>query len=71
MTTPISKQRVTSVCILGSARSCAFIGVHPDTGFCCIKGSSLEPEIRRRLAEGSMGAKGDNCPGPPFTAGEE
>ncbi len=44
--------------------TCSFIGMTGD-GFRCLKGSTLESEINRRRAEGSMGAKGDNCSGPP------
>lgn len=44
--------------------TCSFLGM-TGKGFHCLKNSSWEKEIRQRRSEGSMGAKGDNCSGPP------
>jgi hypothetical protein len=47
--------------------TCAFLGVEPG-GLVCLKNSMFEPEIRARLSEDSMVAKGDYCSGvPAFT----
>ena len=54
----------TKICKRGmGAETCAYLGV--GDGFQCLKGSFFENEIKKRLDEGSMGAKSDNCSGPP------
>lgn len=57
------------VCKSGqSAATCAFLSAGGGSGevsFKCAKDSMIEVNIRQRLAEGTMGAKGDNCSGPP------
>lgn len=42
---------------------CSYLGMMPK--FMCLKGSNVEEIINERRREGSMGAKGDNCSGPP------
>lgn len=65
--TPISEQRRTGLCLPGrGAASCSFLSFGLD-GWGCLKGSNLESHIAARRATKSMGAMGDNCPGPPFT----
>lgn len=54
-----------AVCKFGKGQAtCSFLIVSGD-GLQCLKGSSLESAIRQRRQEDSMGAKGDNCSGPP------
>jgi len=54
-----------TVCKRGQRNlTCSFIGA-TGSGFHCLKGTAFEPEINRRRAEGSIGARGDNCSGPP------
>jgi hypothetical protein len=63
---PIDQERITNVCKLGQGNAaCAFLAMSMSPGFGCAKRSSLEDTIRQRIQEGSMGAKGDNCSGPP------
>jgi hypothetical protein len=53
-----------TVCQPGKGKlTCSFLGMTPD--FECLKGTAFEPELQRRRQEGSMGAQGDNCSGPP------
>lgn len=54
-----------SVCRFGGRETtCAFLAM--GDGFFCAKGMPHVAEvIRGRLADGTMGAKGDNCSGPP------
>jgi hypothetical protein len=58
-----------TVCKKGRGEmTCSFLGVSSTT-YVCLKGSSMESNIRTRIQEGTMRAKGDNCSGPPkFTA---
>jgi hypothetical protein len=61
------------VCKFGKGQStCAFMILSSGSGGLrkqCAKGSHYERIIRDRLEKKSMGAKGDNCSGPPdFTA---
>lgn len=50
--------------------TCSFLVIGGD-GSKCGKDSSFEKMIRQRRSEGTMGAKGDNCSGPPnFTSTE-
>lgn len=72
MTTPITFQRVVGVCQFNKGRSaCSYLAVNPKESWCCLKGSEMEETIRKRREAGTMGALGDNCPGPPFQPGEE
>lgn len=53
---------VNEVCKLGQGPACcAFLTMR--NGFECAKGTPIEAAIRERLEAGTMGAKGDNCPG--------
>jgi len=62
--TPISEGHAKTVCKFGQrAATCSFLGM--SDGFHCLKGSEFEPNIKQRRGEGSMGAMGDNCSGPP------
>lgn len=63
--TPIDMQRVKEVCKIGKGSGCCAFLVMDGGVFECGKGGGAEPCIRRRLAEGSINAKGDNCSGPP------
>jgi hypothetical protein len=65
VTTEISEVHVELVCRIGQGpATCAFLLMDPGVGMICAKGTGgVEAEIRRRLAAGTMGAKGDNCPG--------
>lgn len=57
----IADEKLKSVCLLGQGdKTCAFVTCGAD-GFECAKGTFVESIIRRRLAEGTMRAQGDNC----------
>lgn len=57
---------VQDVCRIGEGRDCcAYLAMSVD-GFQCAKSSKVVvAAIEKRLAEGSMEARGDNCSGPP------
>lgn len=63
----IPAHHVAAVCRPGDRENCcAFIASDAPPSFFCAKGDPLLVlAIRERLAEGSMGARGDNCSGPP------
>lgn len=44
--------------------TCSFLLAGRD-GFMCSKGTGFQAEIDKRRAAGTMGAKGNNCSGPP------
>lgn len=63
--TPISEGHAKTVCKFGQrATTCSFLGM-TGSQFHCLKGSEFESNIKQRREEGSMGAMGDNCSGPP------
>ena len=61
----IPKEKLEKVCKIGQGHeTCAFIVGVGKEGFICAKGNpSLEANIRKRLAKGTMNAQGDNCDG--------
>ena len=62
---PLPNGHEEKVCKAGCGEAtCAFLTAGGD-GFRCAKDSVIEKNIRQRLAEGTMRAKGDNCSGPP------
>ena len=64
MTATISDEHVEAVCKIGQREAtCAYLLMSPGEGFICAKGSSVEATIRAKLAAGTIGAQGDNCPG--------
>lgn len=55
-----------NVCKFGQGpTTCAFLVMPGGEGLKCAKQSEFEGMIRKRLSEGSISAKGDNCSGPP------
>lgn len=62
----MTEQRATDVCKRGQgADCCRYLAVH--NGWRCAKlTDGLREMIDKRIAEGTMGAQGDNCPGVPF-----
>jgi hypothetical protein len=59
----ISDNKLRSVCLIGQGdKTCAFLGCGAN-GFECLKGTGAERFIRQRLANGTIGARGDNCEG--------
>lgn len=61
----LTKEHLADVCKLGKgAATCSFLTMGGG-GFECAKGTAFEAAIRQRWAAGTMGAKGDNCSGPP------
>ena len=62
MTKTIDREHVKQVCQPGSEACCAYLIVGAK-GFECAKLTSLKHTIDLRLAEGTMNAIGDNCPG--------
>lgn len=67
----VPREYETTVCKRGQgAITCCFLAVGPvgpvgEVGYACLKKSSLEANIRVKLRNGTMLAKGDNCSGPP------
>ena len=62
---PIPAGYEMTVCKIGKGReTCGFLGMS-GVKFQCLKGSSFESKIRERQRQNSLGAKGDNCSGPP------
>ncbi len=61
----LPEEHLKNVCRLGQGKAtCSFLAMG-GAGFECQKGTSIEKVIRERLAASTMGAKGDNCSGPP------
>jgi len=61
---PLENVRAENICKLGKGEeTCAFLAMSPE--LCCAKNSYIDNNIRKRLREGTMGAKGDHCSGPP------
>jgi len=61
----IDSQHVDTVCKIGEGEAtCAFLLVG-GPNFSCAKYTQHEETPRNRVEEGSMGAKRDNCSGPP------
>lgn len=61
----MDKTHVETVCQPGQgAATCSFLMIGPE-GFCCAKGTGVEPILQRRRAERDMVALSDNCGGPP------
>jgi hypothetical protein len=60
--TAIDQTHMKQVCQPGSEACCAYL-VTGSEGFECAKLTSLRFTIELRLAEGTMRATGDNCPG--------
>ena len=59
----IPDDTLESLCKIGTGKTtCAFIGGGVN-GFECMKGTSLESYIRQRVADETIGARGDNCQG--------
>lgn len=60
----IPPKYVKEVCkLLGGEACCAYL-VRTPVGFACAKDDiAIELIIRGRLKNGTMGAKGENCPG--------
>lgn len=66
VTEMLPERQVLNVCRLGGGEAtCAFLGIGSDGALCIKTEPNIAAEIRSRLAEGSMTAKGDNCSGPP------
>jgi hypothetical protein len=52
-----------TVCKIGhDAETCRYLTMHPE-GWSCEKHSPLGRELDRRVAEKTIRARGDNCPG--------
>lgn len=62
MIPPIDQTHLKQVCQPGTEACCAYLVVGSE-GFECAKLSSLKYTIELRLAESTMNATGDNCPG--------
>lgn len=59
----IPMRHLVNKCAIGQGKKCcAFIG-SADGAWQCLKGTEAEATVRQRLAEKSMRAQGDNCPG--------
>ena len=56
------------ICKIGQGEECCAFLLMGAKGFECAKGTFTQNAINLRLAEGTMNAKGDNCPGHPVTA---
>jgi hypothetical protein len=60
--TPIPTDHLTAVCRPGAgADTCRYLTVAE--GWSCAKWTSMHAMIDDRVAAGTMGAQGDNCPG--------
>jgi len=61
----VTPEHAETVCKSGKGEiACSFLGLG-EGGFSCLKKSSFESAIQERRRAGSIGAKGDNCSGPP------
>jgi hypothetical protein len=59
----LTQKHVKEICKLrGGIGTCSFL-IMGEKGFECSKGTTYEACIQRRINEGSMVAKGDNCEG--------
>jgi len=58
----IDEQHLSQVCQPGTDACCAYL-IMGSEGFECAKITPLKQTIDLRLAEGTMRATGDNCPG--------
>lgn len=64
--TVLPKIHVEAVCKPGSPGCCAYLASRKLPDFFCAKGDpDLRQVIEARRAEGTLGAKGDNCSGSP------
>lgn len=63
----IHPDHVVKVCRPGSGPGCCayLASVEPPIYFCAKVMPDLVRAIRERMADGTMGARGDNCSGPP------
>ena len=62
--TSLISTQVKNLCKIGKGpKTCSFLGMGAGAVWRCLKGSELEATIIERRS--SMGAKGDNCSGPP------
>jgi len=62
----VTEKQLKEICKMGQASECcSFLMWAGDTGFCCAKGSTLEPMILERRFLETLNAMGDNCSGPP------
>lgn len=59
----ITPERAKNICKMGQGHECCSFLTFGAGGFCCAKGSSVEPIILKRRNEKTMTAMGDNCPG--------
>lgn len=65
----ITHDYAREVCLIGKRALCCRFLVGLPSGFACAKlDFELSMAINERYAEGSMTAKGDNCPGFPMDA---
>lgn len=62
MTEPIKQEHLKQVCQPGTQACCAYLIMGAE-GFECAKLTPIKFQIELRLAEGTMHAIGDNCPG--------
>lgn len=63
--TPIDEDRAERVCLIGKGTAvCRYLGRMADD-WMCLKNGPVAHIIEKRAP--GMNAKGDNCPGPPFT----
>lgn len=54
---------VNDVCLIGKgAQTCRYLAV-ADDGWSCLKRTALKEYLDRRVAEGKMIARADNCSG--------
>jgi hypothetical protein len=60
--TAIDQEHMKQVCQPGSETCCAYL-VMGSESFECAKLTPLKYTIELKLAEGTMNATGDNCPG--------
>jgi hypothetical protein len=58
----MSEDFVKATCQPFTTHACRYIGADAK-GFCCTKLTPMAEYIDRRVAEGTMRATGDNCPG--------
>ncbi len=68
MIPPIDQTHLKQVCQPGTEECCAYLVMGAE-GFECAKPTPMKFQIDLRLAEGTMRATGDNCPG--YGEGEE
>ncbi len=62
----VSDSQAKEVCKFGSSeKTCAFLAISAGIGFVCVKKTNTSSEIRYRLENDLMNAKGNNCSGPP------